>query len=85
MFIYQEQFLSVCNRLLGVNYETADYYLSGYIHEQDDKLIGLERLINQKYHKTGEEFFYLLSRVMHQYPLKSLVIASLYNEIEWLE
>lgn len=85
VFIYQEQFLSVCNRLLGVNYETADYYLSGYIHEQDDKLIGLERLINQKYHKTGEEFFYLLSRVMHQYPLKSLVIASLYNEIEWLE
>lgn len=50
-----------------------------------DKLIGLERLINQKHPKIGEEFFYLLSRVMHQVPLKSYVIARLYNEIEWLE
>lgn len=85
VFIYQEQFLSLCNRLLGVDYATADYYLSGYIHKQNDKLIGLERLINQKYPKIGEEFFHLLSRVMHQYPLTSLVIACLYNEIEWLE
>ena len=85
VFIYQEQFLSLCNRLLGVNYETADYFLSGYLHKQDDKLIGLERLINQKHPKIGEEFFYLLSRVMHQVPLKSYVIARLYNEIEWLE
>ena len=62
--VYQEQFLLLCNRILGIDYETTEFYRQGYLRKKREALIGFENLIHRKYPEKGEKLLQYFHRVM---------------------
>ncbi len=80
--IYQEQFMEICNKVLGVSYSMADYYRRELAKKKKDNLNPLKEIIMQKFHENGEKLFDYFCNVVPYSVSKAYIIACLLYKIE---
>ena len=82
--LYNEQFILLCNRLLGLDYETAELYQRRIKNKEHENLLEMENLINKRDPGEGEKLFQYLKQAGCRMVSKSHLVARLYSDIEWL-
>ncbi len=83
--LYNEQFILLCNRLLDLDYETAELYQRRIKNKEHENLLEMENLINKRYPGEGEKLFQYLKQAGCRMVSKSHLVARLYSDIEWLD
>lgn len=82
--LYNEQFILLCSRFLGLDYETAELYQRRIKNKEHENLLEMENLINKRYPGEGEKLFQYLKQAGCRMVSKSHLVARLYSDIEWL-
>lgn len=80
--IYQEQFMEICNKVLGVSYSVADYYRREIAKKKKENLKSLKETIMQKFPENGEKLFDYFYSVVPYSVSKAYLIACLSYKIE---
>ena len=79
--IYQEQFMEICNKVLGFSYSMADYYRRSLAKKNKENTLELKQSIMQKFPENGEKLFdYFYKTVLYSVS-KAYVIACLVNQV----
>ena len=80
--IYQEQFMEICNKVLGVSCSMADYYRREFAKKKKENLKSLKETIMQKFPENGEKLFDYFYNVVPYSISKAYLIACLQYKIE---
>lgn len=80
--IYKEQFMEICNKVLGVSYSMADYYRREIAKKKKENLKSLKETIMQKFPENGEKIFDYFYNVVPYSVSKAYLIACLQYKIE---
>lgn len=83
--IFQEQFMELCNKFLGIDYASADIYRKAFAQKQKEELTELKKTILVRYNEKGERLFNYFYRVMSYAVGKVYVVATFYNLIDYSE
>lgn len=83
--VFQEQFMELCNKFLGIDNATADVYRKAFAQKHKEKLAELKKAISERYKEDGRKLFDYFYRVIPYVVSKAYVIATLYNLIDCME